>query len=536
MEKQLYDKLLFRVVEQFFKEIEAPITSASLKNSLLSHPDYTSLAALSDICEEYQIEHLAIDISFEKLQENGFPVLTHIVEDRRGLFAIVENIDTEMITYYHPQRKKVKETLDKFQEKWSKVAFYALPDNSSGEENYKRKHIIEVLLKFRLPVFILYLIVLIGYSLYTLQPIVNVAFTYLLFVKFVGLFFCVNLVLHSLGASTNLSDQVCKMGKHTSCEDVLNSPAAKLFNFLSMSDIGLVYFTGGLLAMFISLYTKTTQAVTICLLIIATCTVPYIIFSISYQAFKIKKWCPLCLSVMSILAVECLLLFIFNGMLNHYIPPVSIICYIFFSFVFVTCLWSYLKPIIINLKEGTQYKYAYYRLKKNPLIYNAHLNSTPSTDMQFSENDIIIGDSDAGLTVTAVMNTHCGPCASMHKKIMKILSKNKGKVKLVLRFMIPNGREDEAKHLLELYYSQGSQVFEKALTEWFETKDSNALKRNYPINQQPTSVTDTLEQHSKWCSLQLVTYTPTLFLNDKRMKVEYNADDLEWLIRNILYA
>lgn len=397
MEKQLYDKLLFRVVERFFKEIEVPITSASLKNSLLSHPDYTSLAALSDICEEYQIEHLAIDVSIEMLQENGFPVLTHIIEDGRGLFTIVEKIDNEMITYYHPKQKKVKETLDKFQEKWSKIAFYALPDNFSGEDNYKRKHIIEVLLKFRLPVFILSLIVLIGYSLYTLQSTVSNFFACLLCVKLIGLFFCVNLVLHSLGQSTNLSDQVCKMGKHTSCEDVLNSPAAKFFGFLSMSDIGLVYFTGGVLAMFISLYTKTTDVVTTSLLIISICTLPYILFSISYQAFKIQKWCPLCLSVMSILTVECLLLFIFRGVLNYSMPHVSIISSIFFSFVFVTCLWSYLKPIIIRVKEGTQYEYAYYRLKKNPLIYNAHLNSTPSSDMQFSENDIIIGRMQSSL-------------------------------------------------------------------------------------------------------------------------------------------
>lgn len=355
---------MFNAIEHFFEDIKAPITSSSLKKSFLCHPDYTSLVALSDVCEEYKIEHLAIDASIEILQENGFPVLTHIIENNIGLFVVVKNIDAEIVTYYHPQRKKVDETLAEFQKKWSQIAFYAFPDRFSGEENYKRKHIEEIILNFRFPVFMLSFVVLIGYSLYILQPIVDNLFIYLLVIKLIGLFFCVNLVLHSLGQSTNLTNIVCEMGKHASCDVVLNSPAAKLFGFLSMSDIGLVYFVGSILAMFISLYSKTIQPTAGCLLFIAICTVPYILFSLIYQVFVIGKWCPLCISVMTTLLMEGLLFLTYNGLLSYSIFHISTISFILFSFVIVFCMWSYLKSIIINLEKGIRYEYAYSRLKK----------------------------------------------------------------------------------------------------------------------------------------------------------------------------
>ncbi|MCD7849937.1 MAG: vitamin K epoxide reductase family protein [Parabacteroides sp.] len=103
-----------------------------------------------------------------------------------------------------------------------------------------------------------------------------------------------------------MSEKVCKIGKYTGCEDVLNSPAAKIGN-ISMSDIGIVYFAGGIFTLALSVYVGQQYLVFPVLLLFSLCSIPYILFSISYQAFKVRKWCPFCLSVIFMLLLECLL-------------------------------------------------------------------------------------------------------------------------------------------------------------------------------------------------------------------------------------
>lgn len=154
--------------------------------------------------------------------------------------------------------------------------------------------------------------------------------------------------------------------------------------------------------------------------------------------------------------------------------------------------------------------------------------------MQFLNDDIVIGNIDAEFTITVVLNTHCGPCAIMHKKIMRIISKNREKIKLILRFMVSSESEGETLHLLELYYFSGNQVFEEALIEWFEKKDRNCLKLNYPVKQIFPFSIHILEQHKKWCDQQLITYTPIIYLNNKKLRIEDDIIDIEWFVRNIL--
>jgi predicted N-acyltransferase len=93
---------------------------------------------------------------------------------------------------------------------------------------------------------------------------------------------------------------------------------------------------------------------------------------------------------------------------------------------------------------------------------------------------------------------------------------------------------EETLHLIELYHSKGESVFMKALDDLFKKKDYAALKKMYAI-EGITSVTgNRLISHIDWCNRNAITSAPTIYLNDKKIEKEYQTEDIEWLVANML--
>ena len=93
---------------------------------------------------------------------------------------------------------------------------------------------------------------------------------------------------HEFVGESRISQAVCQKGKYTGCDDVLQSPASQIGG-IPMSDIGLVYFLGSILALLLSVFVPL-QPVTLSLLwIMAVCSIPYGLFSVCYQ-----NSCQLC--------------------------------------------------------------------------------------------------------------------------------------------------------------------------------------------------------------------------------------------------
>ncbi|MCD7849936.1 MAG: hypothetical protein LUH63_09485 [Parabacteroides sp.] len=169
-----------------------------------------------------------------------------------------------------------------------------------------------------------------------------------------------------------------------------------------------------------------------------------------------------------------------------------------FVFFMTAEFWYILRYIIIQVKENNIYKYAYLRLKKNPMIYNASFDMAPSMDMDYSDMDLILGNKEAVIVITVVLNTRCGMCVRAHQRIKKTLKDHNHDIKLVNRFLMGGDCDRETLHLIELYYEKGEDVFEKALDDWYSTLDYGLLVKKYPINKISSLATDTLLQNQNW--------------------------------------
>lgn len=532
MNKLTYDDQLVIIASKFFKAINVKVTKSYLRELLYSHPDYPSLLSLSDTCTELGVESIAIQTTVKKIQKVELPIIAHLYE-KGGTFIIVKKIENDKINYLHPDNGIVAESLDHFDKKWSGIVFLSFPNKQSGENNYFNKRIIELFNKSRTLILLSSIIILLGGIWKITNPSFSSEFIFLLFTKLCGLFVSINLVIHSLGKSSSLLQNVCNFKKSNNCDDVLNSSASKFFRFISMSDLCLIYFGGGLVLVVVMMLMFQSLFILYPLLFLSLLSFPFVLFSLYYQFLRLRKACPLCLSIVFILLLE--ITFSVNYIYTNNIDITSYVinssALVLIYFIIISCSWLILRELIDGLSERDYYKLNLLRLKRNPRVYNAFFVENKSVDMNYSDSDVWLGSKNAKLTITCVINSNCTPCAKAHIKLKQILSSSKSQINLNLRFVVTNGNDREALHLIELY-SRNTEIFEKAIDDWFLLKDYNLLIEKYPVENISNLTRLILERHNQWCFKQNILYTPTFFFNDKMLEKEYSVEDVQWLVKN----
>lgn len=159
--------------------------------------------------------------------------------------------------------------------------------------------------------------------------------------KIAGLAACAVLVTKSVGGS-KLLQRLCPEEENSGCGRVMDSPAGKIFG-IPMADLGLLYFAGGFLALFLSFFTGQLLRTLFMLGLLNLFTLPYTFFSVVYQAFVVRSWCRLCLRVQAVFWAEFAILYgiTFEAMgSTTWLPPFTFI----FAFGCVTLTWIALRP------------------------------------------------------------------------------------------------------------------------------------------------------------------------------------------------
>ena len=511
------------IIQRAVKHYGLHVIKSSVKEALKSHPDYPTFKSICDTLNEWKIENYPLRYEVNELEDLQPPYVVHFSRGGGKIGFVTETVK-EQVTYYTSYDEKRKTGRKEFIESCSGAVILLNPDERSGEKDYQTKIKNELINKSILPLALTVVLIFIIYLFY--NHFVQGESTYikvilpLVFTNIAGIVLSVLLILHEFEVHLSITDKLCHLSKATNCNTVLHDKASKVFGWLGWADVGFIYFTGSFL--FLLQYPER-EGLSL-MAILAALSVPYPIFSIYYQGFVLKKWCPMCLGVQLILITEFILL----------LPQLSQLS---FSFDSVTRLVLSLLVIAIGYtlfillrKEqmsGEMHYYKYLGFKKNPDILRVLLMNQPRYEIPLSESSLIFGNGDASIRITAFLSLHCSHCARAFEKIRNMLSENEdilinlllvtsdNKMLSTLHNNNRQGKEAESIKLLEQWFSADPYSRTK-ITEGLCIPEDSDLSRE--VNEESTRL---FKDYN-------VMGTPTFFINGYKLPAQYDIDDIRY--------
>ena len=226
------------------------VTRTTLRNKLRQHPAFPNLTSLSDTLTDLRVGNLAVDISPEQLTKIPLPALAYLSSEG-GFFAPVRAATADSVEWWHHQKGWQQESTRYFNRHWNGVALLIEPTDQSGEKQYAQTQRREWAERLRLPLALLGLLVCLAVWANRYHLLTSSASLYnvLLLLKLTGLCLSSLLVWYSFDANNAFLRSLCQLNSHTNCGAVLSTSAAYLVAGLSWAEVGLFYFSGGLLSL-----------------------------------------------------------------------------------------------------------------------------------------------------------------------------------------------------------------------------------------------------------------------------------------------
>ena len=386
------------VIQRAVKHFRIPVTKTSVKEALKSHSYYPTFKSICDTFNEWNVEHNPLRYQPKEIQKISTPYIVHFNSEGGGQIAFVSEIKNDRVTYYESYNLKREIGIIEYIERCSGAVILLNPDERSGEKDYRKKWQDEMISNAILPVTILTFLLFFILTLidsFASGGIVFEKMKGLLFLtKTAGIVLSVLLILHEFEVHLSLTDKLCHLNKATNCNTVLNDKASKIFGWLRWADVGFIYFTGGLLFL---LQSFSEQELSL-LSILSALSLPYPVFSIYYQGFVLKKWCPMCLGVQLILIFEFILLLPQFSDFSFSFSALSGLILIFL----VTGIIYILAIMYIREKMSNEmHFYKYLGFKKNPDVLRTLLLNQKHYDIPVTEASLVFGEREGSLKITA---------------------------------------------------------------------------------------------------------------------------------------
>jgi uncharacterized membrane protein len=470
---------------QLLRQLKVKVTDSSVNETILSHPNYPSLLSISDCLKQWQVENAAINVEKERIDEMPLPFIAYV---RREFKTVTQITDSE-IWFLNDDNKIQKQDKQSFLDTWSGIALLAEPKEEAGEKEYalkKKKESMRTLPAWILAgCGLLWTVVTVVFLRETNAYLIT-SYIALLLCKMMGITVSGLLLWYEVDKYNPTLQKICTSTKgKMNCNFILNSNKAKIFSWLSWSEVGFFYFAGGFLAL--SLIPESLYII-IWLNIFA---LPYIIFSIYFQGFVVKQWCRLCLTVQVLLLCEFVIGLTRNMLLKYQflttISPNFLIIQPILLFMLPVAVWYFLKPHLLKEYEGKTKKYELARLKNNTDIFNSLLTAQKQVTQNTEGLGIILGNPHAANTLIKVCNPYCKPCAKAHSELETLLA-NFSNLKIQIIFTVSTDPDDHkippVRHLLAIFEKGDEKVTKQALIDWYSSEDKNYddFATKYKIN------------------------------------------------------
>jgi uncharacterized membrane protein len=505
------------------------LTPASLKKAMHSHPDYPSVAALTDTLDNYKIENAALRLDPEQLPEVPTPFLAHVRINYAEDFVLVEKLTADAVSFIDPDGKPLTKPIAEFTEMWQKVIVLMEPGAGSGdpEDAEFRKKQAAKQQKLGLLAAALGIISLLSIlaSPFSITHVITILLSLL------GIGISSLILLHEFGEDNALTHKLCNTDNNTGCDAVLKSKGSKIFGWLGLEDAAIVYFTGTFIAAVLAGITGSLGSVLPVLAIVSAAVMPVTLYSLYYQKFVVKKWCRMCLITVGVLWLSFIALLPQLFAINATLFNLPVIALLVFAFAVPTLAWMYFKPLLVKEQGLDKKTLEYLKLKRNTDIYWSLWQRQRGVDVFPWANDLVMGNPKGALQIMTACNPYCGPCAQSHKQLDSLLARFGDRMGITVRFTVaPDNKEDKkteaVRHILQVAKGADPKKLQQILDDWFEHMDYEKFAAKWPVSV-AHDVEDLLRKHEAWCKSAEIQFTPTIFVNGRENSKLYTAADLE---------
>lgn len=520
------------VVYRLMKKNGIKVTFNSVFEYIRSHPKYPSLICICDFFIEMKILNYALRIDESDLYKLEDPFIAHTKESG-GKVLLIYSINNESIVYADTFKGKKRLSTRQFLEKWDGVIILIEPTELSGETDYLIKRKDEIIHSSLMPslVLICFLAAIYGIFINKLffSDFSGLSLYALIFTHIIGLTFSLFLLMHELNLSSKFTDKLCHISTNVNCDAVTKSDASKVFGSITWADLGLAYFSGGLLTCFILPYTYSINN----LALFAFAALPYPVFSILYQWLIIKKWCPLCLSVQIVIILESIITY---NRLN--LDGLNITSFlqvlIVFSIVFLFVLL--LKFLFISDRGKENTKLELLKMKRDWEVFLFKLKKGKRINIPSDKYALVFGDTQGKVSISVFLSFHCSACAERFDSVQKMIVNNsKIKVQLILS---PANDEMSVRLLKTIFLLIESGQSIKALEKlkiWYSTdiKARSKLIKDDVIHGINDEFKKMIEYNSSLFHVGKVAAVPSVYVNGYPLPDEYLIEDIRYHISEL---
>lgn len=507
-----------------------------LRLTLESDPSYPSLLSIRQTCTYFGIKTNAYKGDYEGLLESRKPAIVHWKAENEEKFVLVIEVTPESVTYYDATNQKTTIiSKDDFCKFWTGALI--LSEKKEDQKAAVSNTAIRAFWVYGLVLVAILIVFITGYR--NSSGAVSIIFAvFLLFFKIAGVWITAYIIRHEAGFFNLPFDNFCNKLEFFDCNKVLDSNASKLFNKFPLSDIGLVYFSTGFFAILISVLSGIHNEILLFLFNIAVGVIPFVLFSILYQKFIVKKWCPLCLSVMGLVVLENLLFLLYPG------KTITITYSLFLGYLFLTSMLLSI-PMVLSYKnlinaqgDAFRQKLQNLQLKRNPAVIVSLFNNQKKTEIP-QTHSIVIGNQESPLVITTLLSPLCKPCKRIVLEILKLIKNYPESFLWQIRF---DGIEKEVynpinriqlhiKQLCDNEQDDSAKI--QIIKDWYSRQSFQWFAERYPIDKiAPETIVGLAEQINDNARLN-VTRVPILWINNRMLPQEYAVLDIPFLYTDV---
>lgn len=225
------------LLTRILSELKIPYTKNFSEDLYKENPYCYTLYGLQQMLSRYNVKTTAVKLPNKSEMANlDTPFLAEAYND----IVIVKRIAKDGRIIYDWYGQEMSSDAKDFEKESTGVIMQIFPDESSIEPDYKIHKQTENIGKAEyvcMGLLLLLLLAVLGWN--NSGNAISIAFV---LTNMIGATISYLIIRKTLNYDSALADKICQMSKTATCNDVLQSKAAKLFNRYGWGEIGLGYF------------------------------------------------------------------------------------------------------------------------------------------------------------------------------------------------------------------------------------------------------------------------------------------------------